>query len=150
MPCRSMVRWAPPIRCKLEDWVEKKNDTLSTRHPYCLLVDDKKRTPFQTDSLTDQQRVVFNPYGKSVGNAVKNAAGKLALPPKSLSIEFASEGFSIMPITAMHINRPREMSGLKGDPFNLILVAVADIEKMMLFTKQNRLLSFGIRHIKEA
>ena len=81
---------------------------------------------------------------------LKNAAGKLALPPKSLSIEFASEGFSIMPITALHINRPREMSGLRGDPFNLILVAVADIEKMMLFTKQNRLLSLGIRHIKEA
>ena len=81
---------------------------------------------------------------------LKNAAGKLSLPPESLSAQLASEGFGILPITAAHIDRAREMGGLQGDPFDLILVAVADIEKMMLLTKDNRLLSLGVRHVKEA
>lgn len=81
---------------------------------------------------------------------LKNAAGKLSLPPESLSAQLASEGFGILPITAAHIDRAREMGGLQGDPFDLILIAVADIEKMMLLTKDNRLLSLGFRHVKEA
>lgn len=81
---------------------------------------------------------------------LKNAAGKLSLPPESLSAQLASEGFGILPITAAHIDRAREMGGLQGDPFDLILIAVADIEKMMLLTKDNRLLSLGVRHVKEA
>ena len=81
---------------------------------------------------------------------LKNAAGKLSLPPESLSAQLASEGFGILPITAAHIDRAREMGGLQGDPFDLILIAVADIEKMMLLTKDNQLLSLGVRHVKEA
>ena len=81
---------------------------------------------------------------------LKNAAGKLSLPPESLSAQLASEGFGILPITAAHIDRAREMGGLQGDSFDLILIAVADIEKMMLLTKDNRLLSLGVRHVKEA
>lgn len=81
---------------------------------------------------------------------LKNAAGKLSLPPESLSAQLASEGFGMLPITAAHIDRAREMGGLQGDPFDLILIAVADIEKMTLLTKDNRLLSLGVRHVKEA
>ena len=81
---------------------------------------------------------------------LKNAAGKLALPPGSLSSHLSKEGFGILPITAAHVDRAREIAGLQGDPFDLLLAATADIERMTILTKDARLLSLGIGHIQEA
>ena len=81
---------------------------------------------------------------------LKHASGKLLLPAESLSSQLAKEGFGILAITAAHVERAREMSGLQGDPFDLLLVAVAEIERMTLLTKDSRLLSLGLKHIKEA
>ena len=81
---------------------------------------------------------------------LKNAAGKLALPPGALSSQLSSEGFGILPITAAHVDRAREIGGLQGDPFDLLLAATADIERMTLLTKDTRLLSLGLSHIHEA
>ena len=81
---------------------------------------------------------------------LKHASGKLALPGESLSSQLSKEGFGILPITSAHIERVRDMRGLQGDPFDLLLAAVADIERMTLLTKDTRLLSLGLKHIKEA
>ena len=81
---------------------------------------------------------------------LKNAVGKLALPLGSLSSHFANEGFGILTITAAHVDRAREIGGLQGDPFDLLLAATADIERMTLLTKDTRLLSLGFGHIQEA
>ncbi len=80
---------------------------------------------------------------------LKNSVGKLALPPGALSSHLASEGFGILPINAAHVDRAREIGGLTGDPFDLLLAATADIERMTLLTKDARLLSLGLSHIKE-
>ncbi len=81
---------------------------------------------------------------------LKQAAGKLALPESSLQSQFAAQGFSLLPVTAVHVERARELGGLRGDPFDMLLVAVADIEKMTLLTKDARLLSLGLKYIHEA
>ncbi len=81
---------------------------------------------------------------------LKNAVGKLALPPGSLSSHLANEGFGILPITAAYVDRAREIGGLQGDPFDLLLVAIADVERMTLLTKDTRLLSLGFGNISEA
>ena len=80
---------------------------------------------------------------------LKNSVGKLALPTGALSSQLSNEGFGILPITAAHVDRAREISGLQGDPFDLLLVATADIERMTLLTKDTRLLSFGLGYLKE-
>ena len=81
---------------------------------------------------------------------LKHASGKLALPVESLSSQLTAEGFDLLPIAAAHVERARQMGGLQGDPFDLLLAAVADVEKMNLLTKDSRLLSLGLKHIKEA
>ena len=81
---------------------------------------------------------------------LKHASGKLALPNAPLSLQLAEEGFEILSITSSHIERARDISGPQGDPFDLLLAAVADIEKMTLLTKDERLLSLGLKHVKEA
>ena len=81
---------------------------------------------------------------------LKQAAGKLALPIEPLSPQLMAEGFGVLPITAAHVERARQLGGLQGDPFDLLLAAVADVEKMHLLTKDSRLLSLGLKHIKEA
>ena len=81
---------------------------------------------------------------------LKQATGKLALPKSSLQSQFAQQGFSLLPVTANHVERAHELGGLKSDPFDMLLVAVADIERMTLLTKDTRLLSLGLKHIHEA
>ncbi len=81
---------------------------------------------------------------------LKQAAGKLALPEGSLQSQFAGQGFSLLPVTAAHVERVRDLGGLRGDPFDMLLVAVADIEKMTLLTKDARLLSLGLKYVREA
>ena len=81
---------------------------------------------------------------------LKQAVGKLILPDGSLQSHFAAQGFSLLSVTAAHVERTHELGGLQGDPFDLLLVAVADIEKMTLLTKDTRLLSLGLKHISEA
>ena len=80
---------------------------------------------------------------------LKNSVGKLALPTGALSSQLSNEGFGILPITAAHVDRAREISGLQGDPFDLLLAATADIERMTLLTKDIRLLSLGLGYLKE-
>ena len=80
---------------------------------------------------------------------LKNSVGKLALPTGALSSQLSNEGFGILPITAAHVDRAREISGLQGDPFDLLLAATADIERMTLLTKDTRLLSLGLGYLKE-
>jgi len=81
---------------------------------------------------------------------LKQATGKLALPIEPLSPQLTAEGFGVLPITAAHVERARQLGGLQGDPFDLLLAAVADVEKMHLLTKDSRLLSLALKHIKEA
>ena len=81
---------------------------------------------------------------------LKQATGKLALPKGSLQPQFVQQGFSLLPVTADHVERAHELGGLKSDPFDTLLVAVADIERMTLLTKDIRLLSLGLKHIHEA
>ena len=81
---------------------------------------------------------------------LKQAVGKLILPDGSLQSHFAAQGFSLLSVTAAHVERTHELGGFQGDPFDLMLVAVADIEKMTLLTKDTRLLSLGLKHISEA
>ena len=80
---------------------------------------------------------------------LKNSVGKLALPTGALSSQLSNEGFGILPITAAHVDRAREISGLQGDPFDLLLAATADIERMTLLTKDARMLSLGLGYLKE-
>ena len=80
---------------------------------------------------------------------LKNSVGKLALPSGLLSTQLSNEGFGILPITAAHVDRAREIGGLQGDPFDLLLAATADIERMTLLTKDTRLLSLGLGYLKE-
>ena len=80
---------------------------------------------------------------------LKNSVGKLALPSGPLSSQLSNEGFGILPITAAHVDRAREIGGLQGDPFDLLLAATADIERMTLLTKDTRLLSLGLGYLKE-
>ena len=80
---------------------------------------------------------------------LKNSVGKLALPSGPLSTQLSNEGFGILPITAAHVDRAREIGGLQGDPFDLLLAATADIERMTLLTKDTRLLSLGLGYVKE-
>ena len=77
-------------------------------------------------------------------------AGKLVLPDESVSTQLTNEGFGILPITSAHVERARELGGLLGYPFDLLLVAVADIERMSLLTKDRSLLSLGLKNVKEA
>jgi len=81
---------------------------------------------------------------------LKRATGKLALPKSSLQAQFAQQGFSLLPITADHVERAHELGGLRSDPFDKPVVAVADFERMTLLTKDTRLLSLGLKHIHEA
>ena len=105
-------------------------------------------------SKSTAQLISASPCAVSVASIwemqLKNSLGKLALPSDPLHLHFLAEGFSVLPITAEHVERAREMRGLHNDPFDSLIIAIADLERLTLLTKDSTILSLGLKHILEA
>jgi len=79
--------------------------------------------------------------------AIKTALGKLALPEppaRYVPSRLAEQGMSGLPIEHAHALRTAELPALHADPFDRLLVAQAQIERMTLLTADPQILAYDV------
>lgn len=74
---------------------------------------------------------------------IKSALGKLRLPEGFLSALWES-GFEELPLTAAHADRIRELPALHKDPFDRLLVAQAQAERLTLVTADPQCMTYDV------
>lgn len=75
--------------------------------------------------------------------AIKRAAVKLRAPSDLLDV-VAAAGFGSLPITAGHAHVAGALEPHHRDPFDRMLVAQAQVESLMVVTRDERLAAYGI------
>lgn len=81
---------------------------------------------------------------------LKRALGKLALPNEPIHLQLSAEGFGVWPISAEHVERFREIGSPHSDPFDRLLIAISDFERVTFLTKDAAVLSLDLKHVQEA
>jgi len=73
---------------------------------------------------------------------LKQSLGKLRLPGGFME-RLAAEGFENLPLTAAHTRQVSLLPWHHRDPFDRMLVAQAQVEKLMLLTADGALAAYG-------
>ena len=75
---------------------------------------------------------------------IKAAGGKLSIPD-TLEEATRRSGFAELPITFDHAKRAAALPAVHGDPFDRMLVAQAQIEKLEIVTRDRRVGEYDVR-----
>src|SRR6185503_1297311 len=80
--------------------------------------------------------------------AIKVAIGKLTLPDKParyVPSALAVQGMNALPVEHSHALRVADLPPLHADPFDRMLVAQAQLERMTLLTADPAILAYDVR-----
>jgi PIN domain nuclease of toxin-antitoxin system len=75
---------------------------------------------------------------------LKNANGKLPLPQGTITEQFEAQGFVLLPILPRHIEAVRGLTCAHADPFDRLLIAQAQDERLTLLTRDAAILKLGL------
>ena len=75
---------------------------------------------------------------------LKNAKGKLPLPDASITEQLEAQGFILLPILPRHIEAARKLRCEHADPFDRLLIAQAQDERLTLLTRDVAILGLGL------
>lgn len=76
--------------------------------------------------------------------ALKNAKGKLPLPQGAITEQLEAQGFALLPILPRHIEAVRSLTCAHADPFDRLLIAQSQDERLMLLTRDAAILELGL------
>ena len=116
---------------------------LDTHVVYRGMRDDRRLGREVRRILTDEDCVVS---AASIWEMlIKNAHGKLPLPKGSVTDALEAQGFSVLSISARHVEATRRFDEAIRDPFDRLLVAIAATENMLLVTQDAGILELAGR-----
>lgn len=75
---------------------------------------------------------------------LKNANGKLPLPQGTITEQLEAQGFVLLPILPRHIEAVRSLTCAHPDPFDRLLIAQAQDERLTLLTRDAAILELGL------
>lgn len=78
---------------------------------------------------------------------LKNAKGKLPLPQGAITEQLLAQGFVLLPILPRHIEAVRNLICAHQDPFDRLLIAQAQDERLTLLTRDAALLALGLSEV---
>ena len=96
------------------------------------------------EALEDAQNDVFVSAVSGWEIAVKRALGKLEAPD-DLEAGIRQQGFLPLHLTFLHAERAGALPPHHGDPFDRMLVAQAQVEGLVVVTRDARIPIYGIR-----
>lgn len=79
----------------------------------------------------------------------KNAKGKLPLPQGSIIEHLEVQGFMVLPIMPRHIEAVRSLNCAHADPFDRLLIAQAQDERLTLLTRDAAMLKLKLDCVME-
>ena len=108
------------------------------------LTEPQKLSRRTRDALEDAQNEVFASSVSGWEIAVKRALGKLKAPD-NLEASIEEQDFTPLNLTFLHAEQAGALPPHHGDPFDRMLIAQAQVEGLILVTRDARILLYGIR-----
>lgn len=124
------------------------NLLLDTHVLLWALDDDPSLSPAARAAITDGRNVVFVSAATAWEIAIKRALGKLRAPTDDYLQELERHHFTPLDITTEHALAVESLPPYHADPFDRILVAQSQVEKLTLVTRDVRLLAYAVPTIK--
>jgi len=78
---------------------------------------------------------------------LKNARGKLPLPEGAVTEQLEAQGFMLLPILPRHIEAARKLICDHADPFDRLLIAQAQDERVTFLTRDAAILGLGLEAV---
>ncbi|MEZ4707738.1 MAG: type II toxin-antitoxin system VapC family toxin [Caldilineaceae bacterium] len=118
-------------------------------HAFLWAVSDPQRLSAKARvAIQDGDNMVFVSAATAWEIAIKKAIGKLKIPLDSYLDELEVHRFTQLNITAEHALAVEYLPMLHTDPFDRLLIAQAQIEKLVLVTRDARIGEYVIQTIE--
>lgn len=124
------------------------NLLLDTHVLLWALDDDPSLSPAARTAITDGRNMVFVSAATAWEITIKKALGKLRAPTEGYLQELQRHRFTPLDITTEHALAVESLPPHHADPFDRMLVAQAQVEKLTLVTRDERLLDYGVPTIQ--
>ena len=108
------------------------------------LTEPQKLSRRTRDALEDAQNEVFASSVSGWEITVKRALGKLKAPD-DLEASIEEQDFTPLNLTFLHAEQAGALPRHHGDPFDRMLIAQAQVEGLILVTRDARIPLYGIR-----
>ena len=108
------------------------------------LTEPQKLSRRTRDVLEDAQNEVFASPVSGWEITVKRALGKLKAPD-NLEASIEEQDFTPLNLTFLHAEQAGALPRHHGDPFDRMLIAQAQVEGLILVTRDARIPLYGIR-----
>lgn len=108
------------------------------------LDDDPQLRPAARAAIEAPQSVVHVSAASIWEIAIKAQLGRIGLRNADLTAEITANGFVELPIRAHHGQRAGALPRHHDDPFDRMLIAQAEIERLLLVTRDRRLRAYGV------
>lgn len=96
--------------------------------------------------ISDPKNVIFFSTVSLWELRIKEGLGKIELP-KSFTEVLSQEAFEALPVGVKHTEALRGMPLHHRDPFDRMLIAQAQTEKLTLLTKDRMIASYDVDHL---
>ncbi len=118
-------------------------------HTFLWAVDDNPNLSQEARAaITDGSNLVFVSAATAWEISIKKAIGKLSLPDGSYLEELKAHRFTPLDITTEHALAIENLPRHHQDPFDRLLVAQAQTEKLILITRNPRIKQYAVRIIE--
>ena len=94
--------------------------------------------------IQDPDNVVLVSVASAWEVAIKQSLGKLE-PPEDFADAAVAEGLTLLGIELAHVRAVRDLPHHHRDPFDRMLVAQAQVEQLVLVTRDARLGQYDVR-----
>lgn len=124
------------------------NRFLLDTHIFIWLIEGNKRLPKELiESLKDPNITLFLSIASIWEIAIKSVAKKLRVP-RNLEVVIKEAGITVLPIELPHVFATAKLALKHKDPFDRMLVAQAQIEKLTIITVDEKIKKYDVRVFK--
>ena len=114
-------------------------------HAYPWWLDDNPRLiPAAREAIASQRALVHVSAATIWEISIKAHLGRIELRNPDLAAEIEANHFLELPILARHAQHAGMLPRHHDDPFDRMLLAQAELEKLVLVTHDRRLAAYGI------
>ena len=108
------------------------------------LMDDARLSASARRSIADGRNEVYVSAASGWEIAIKRGLGKLRVPD-DLEPKIIADGFSLLSMSFRHAEQAGMLPLLHNDPFDRMLIAQAQIEGLVLITKDEKIMRYDLR-----
>jgi PIN domain nuclease of toxin-antitoxin system len=118
-------------------------------HVFLWAVDNSPDlSPDAREAIVDGQNIVYVSAATAWEISIKRAIGKLKIPQSDYLEELRLHRFTPLSITTEHALAVEDLPPLHKDPFDRMLIAQAQEEKLTLVTRDPRMKLYNVRIIE--